>query len=104
MPKILKQLSGEGVSGNEDFPPMFYVKFDEKEFAYFLADPVGTMKSLGRNVDHLTVSISNSGWVSGKKKWNKSSEVAREDLPPSQSWGWLCGVTDEMSVCHQVLM
>jgi hypothetical protein len=104
MPKILKQLSGEGVAGNEDFPPMFYVKFDEKEFADFVADPVKTMKAMGRDVEHLTVSISNSGWVSGKKKWIKSSEAVLEDLPGSQSWGWLCGVTDEMSVCHRVLM
>lgn len=104
MPKIIKQLSGDGVSGCENLPPMHYVKFDDKEFAAFLADPANTMRSLGQNVEHLTVSVSNSAWLADKKSWINAAERANVSLPPSQSWGWLCGYTDEMCVCHAVLM
>jgi hypothetical protein len=104
MPEIVKKLSGPGVPGSEDFPPMFYVKFTEEEFPKFLADPTTTMKELGHNIDHLTVTVGDSAWVSGKRKWIKSSERPLEDLPPSKSWGWLCGYEDERCVCYPVLM
>jgi hypothetical protein len=41
MAEIVKQLAGDGVPGNEDFPPMYYIKFDREEFGKFLSDPSG---------------------------------------------------------------
>lgn len=102
MPEIVKQLSGPGISGTEDFPPMFYVKFTQEEFATFLADPTTTMKKLGQKVDHLSVSVSNSTWVSGERKWIKHNRPTNE-LPPARNWVWWCGYSDEMCVCYRVL-
>jgi hypothetical protein len=108
MAEIVKQLSGPGVSGTEDFPPMFYVKFTGEEFATFLADPTATMKKLGHDIDHLTVSVSNSTWVSKERKWQKPDQHASnlpqaDALPAARNWVWWCGYSDEMCVCYRVL-
>jgi hypothetical protein len=103
MAEIVKQLAGDGVPGNEDFPPMYYIKFDREEFGKFLSDPSGTMKELGYEVERLNVAISNSAWVSGQRQWIKASDISSHDLPTASSWTWWCGYSDEMCVCYQVL-
>lgn len=105
MPEIVKKLSGPGIAGTEDFPPMAYVKFTEEEFAAFLADPPASMKKLGFDVDRLTVSVGNSAWVAAQRKWIKPDQAPAEtrDLPQVKNWVWWCGYSDEMCVCYRVL-
>jgi hypothetical protein len=103
MPEILKQLSGPEVSGTEDFPPLFCLKFTDPEFAKFLADPATTVRNLGHHVDNLTVSVSNSAWMLKERKWIKPSKLSTAQLPPAHNWVWWCGYQDEMCVCYRVL-
>lgn len=101
-PAKVRQLVGPGVTGTEDLPPRFSTTFTQAEFGDFLAAPAATLGKLGDNVQHMTVSVGTSVWMPKDKKWAPNTVLA--DLPPSQSWGWLCGYEDEMCVCHAVLM
>lgn len=99
-PKV-RQLAGVGVAGAEDLPPRFSVTFTQAEFPQFLADPAAGLEKLGYKADHVTVSVRDSVWIPKERRWG-GAKILR-DLPPAQSWEWLCGYEDEMCVCYPVL-
>src|ERR1043166_8135985 len=80
---LVKQLSGTGVAGTENLPPMYSVIFTQAEFAKFIVDPAAGLERLGHKVDHVTVTIKDDVWVAKEKKWSRG--LILRDLPPSQS-------------------
>jgi len=83
---------------------MFYLKFDQKEFPQFLANPTGTLRDLGHSVNNVSVVVKDHVWDTDRRMWitDQDDPVVR-DLPTSQSWVWLCGYQDEQCVCERVL-
>ena len=90
--------------GNENLPPMYFLRFAKEEFGDFLADPTKAMRELGHEVEHLNVTLSSSAWITTERKWVKASDAPSVTLPESSTWQWMCGYSDEMCVCYQVLV
>jgi hypothetical protein len=96
----MKTLSGRSASESVKHLPAFLVEFTEDEFHELVRDPVGTMRKLGHEIDHLTISLSDSIWLSGERRWIAGSEPSvRARMRPV----YVCGYSDSVCWCVRVL-
>ncbi|MFC7532433.1 hypothetical protein [Actinoplanes sp. GCM10030250] len=96
----MKTLSGRSASESVENFPAFLVEFTEDEFQELMRDPVGTMRKLGHEVGHFTISLSDSIWLSSERRWIAGSEQpVRTRMRPV----YVCGYSDSVCWCVRVL-
>jgi hypothetical protein len=99
MSPTVKTLSGRSTSASVENFPAFLVEFTEAEFQEFVKSPVDTMRRLGNDVDHFTITISDRIWLSSEQRWTAGSESSiSARMPPI----YVCGYSDSVCWCVRV--